>query len=97
MTFAEDLSERYPASAKMFVEMAAEEEGHRHTLLNLYKQRFGSTLPPIRREDVKRAELVMSLDGMRVSIVFGNLPSVETFKRFKRHSGRVHGLCPRNL
>jgi erythrin-vacuolar iron transport family protein len=22
--------------------------------LNLYKQRFGSTLPPIRREDVKR-------------------------------------------
>jgi Rubrerythrin len=27
MTFAEDLTERYPASAKMFVEMAAEEEG----------------------------------------------------------------------
>ena len=53
MTFAEDLTERYPASAKMFVEMAAEEEGHRHRLLKLYQQRFGSTLPPIRREDVK--------------------------------------------
>jgi rubrerythrin len=53
MTFAEDLTERYPASAKMFVEMAAEEEGHRHRLLKLYQQRFGSRLPPIRREDVK--------------------------------------------
>jgi len=41
MTFAEDLTERYPASAKIVVEMAAEEEGHRHRLLKLYQQRFG--------------------------------------------------------
>jgi erythrin-vacuolar iron transport family protein len=53
MTFAEDLAERYPTSAKMFDEMAEEEAGHRHRLLDLYQQRFGSTLPPIRREDVK--------------------------------------------
>jgi erythrin-vacuolar iron transport family protein len=53
MTFAEDLAERYPTSAKMFEEMAEEEEGHRHRLLDLYQQRFGSRLPPIRREDVK--------------------------------------------
>ena len=53
MTFAEDLAERYPDSAKMFEEMAEEERGHRHRLLEMYEQRFGAHLPPIRREDVK--------------------------------------------
>ena len=53
MAFAEDLAERYSASAKIFEEMAQEEEGHRRKLLELYRRRFGSTLPPIRREDVK--------------------------------------------
>src|SRR5215469_14616080 len=53
MTFAEDLRERYPDSAKIFEEMAEEERGHRHRLLEMYQQRFGPHLPPIRREDVK--------------------------------------------
>ena len=53
MTFAEDLKERYPDSAKIFEEMAEEERGHRHRLLEIYEQRFGPHLPPIRREDVK--------------------------------------------
>jgi len=53
MTFAEDLTERYPDSAKLFEEMAEEEKGHRHMLLEMYEQRFGPHLPPIRRDDVK--------------------------------------------
>jgi len=53
MTFAEDLRERYPDTAKIFEEMAEEERGHRHRLLEIYEQRFGAHLPPIRREDVK--------------------------------------------
>jgi erythrin-vacuolar iron transport family protein len=53
MTFAEDLKERYPDSAKLFEEMAEEERDHRHKLLELYEQRFGPHLPPIRRDDVK--------------------------------------------
>jgi rubrerythrin len=53
MSFAEDLAERYPDSAKLFVEMAEEEKGHRHMLLEIYEKRFGPNLPPIRREDVK--------------------------------------------
>src|SRR5499433_4301169 len=53
MTFAEDLKERYPDTAKIFEEMAEEERGHRHRLLAMYEQRFGPHLPPIRREDVK--------------------------------------------
>jgi rubrerythrin len=53
MSFAEDLAERYPESAKIFEEMAEEEKGHRHMLLEMYQRRFGSNLPPIRRENVK--------------------------------------------
>jgi erythrin-vacuolar iron transport family protein len=53
LTFAEDLEERFPASAQVFREMAAEENIHRDWLLDLYQKRFGSHLPPIRREDVK--------------------------------------------
>jgi rubrerythrin len=53
MAFAEDLRERYPASAKVFEEMAEEEVAHRHLLLEIYEKRFGKNLPPIRREDVK--------------------------------------------
>ena len=53
MSFAEDLQERYPDSAKVFEEMAEEERGHRHRLLEMYEQRFGQHLPPIRRENVK--------------------------------------------
>ena len=45
MTFAEDLQERYPASAKVFEEMAEEEQGHRRRLLDLYQERFGPHLP----------------------------------------------------
>ena len=41
MSFAEDLMERYPESAKIFEEMAEEETGHRHMLLEMYEKRFG--------------------------------------------------------
>src|SRR5690242_4623589 len=52
-SFAEALAQRYPDSAKLFKEMAAEEKSHRHMLLEMYEKRFGPNLPPIRREDVK--------------------------------------------
>src|SRR4051812_23255701 len=51
--FAEGLAERYPESAKIFEQMAEEEKGHRHRLLEMYEQRFGPNLPPIRRANVK--------------------------------------------
>ncbi len=48
-TFAEDLAKRFPASARVFHEMAEEETTHWRTLLDLYQKRFGPTLAPIRR------------------------------------------------
>jgi rubrerythrin len=53
MSVAEDLAERYPKSAKIFEGMAEEEKHHRHLLLEMYEQRFGPNLPPIRRQDVR--------------------------------------------
>jgi rubrerythrin len=51
--FADGLRETYPATAKMFEEMQAEEIGHRNSLIEMYRQRFGEHIPLIRRQDVK--------------------------------------------
>jgi rubrerythrin len=51
--FAEGLREKYPASAKVFDEMAEEEVRHRTMLFELYRSKFGEYLPLIRRQDVK--------------------------------------------
>src|SRR6185312_16941631 len=51
--FAEGLREAFPASAKVFDEMADEEMRHRTMLIDMHRSRFGSYLPLIRRQDVK--------------------------------------------
>src|SRR5213592_3908689 len=51
--FADGLKENYPEQAEKFKELRREEDGHRHRLLELYKQRFGDHVPHIRRQDVR--------------------------------------------
>jgi erythrin-vacuolar iron transport family protein len=51
--YAEGLRETYPASAKVFEEMAEEESGHRRALIELFRQKFGEHIPMVRREDVR--------------------------------------------
>lgn len=51
--FATRLAETYPGSAALFEAMAAEEDEHRRRLLDLYVERFGKRLVPIRREHVR--------------------------------------------
>lgn len=51
--YADRLRESYPQSAKVFEGMAAEEDGHRQRLLDLYQHKFGPKLVPIRREHVR--------------------------------------------
>jgi len=50
---AEGLRDTYPASGKVFLEMAAQESGHRRALLDLYSEKFGEHIPLIRRQDVR--------------------------------------------
>ena len=51
--YAEGLREKYPQSAKIFDEMAEEENRHRRSLIDLYRSRFGEHIPLIRREHVR--------------------------------------------
>ena len=50
---ADAMRESYPGTSRMFAAMAAEEDGHRHRLLDLYREKFGDHIPLIRRQDVK--------------------------------------------
>jgi rubrerythrin len=51
--FAESLRADFSATAELFTRMAQEEDGHRHRLIELYRQKFGEHIPLIRRQDVK--------------------------------------------
>jgi len=50
--YAEILRAEFPKSAAIFEGMAAEEDQHRQRLIDLHQERFGSTIPLIRREHV---------------------------------------------
>ena len=51
--FAEGLREEFPDTAKVFVDMAHEEDEHRRLLIDTYIERFGTHIPLIRREDIR--------------------------------------------
>ncbi len=71
--FAGRIRAEYPATAKVFDGMAAEEETHAQRLIQMHKRRFGDEIPLIRREHVadfynrKPVWLLgsLSLDDMR--------------------------------
>jgi erythrin-vacuolar iron transport family protein len=50
--YAQRLRDGYPQSAKLFDEMAEEEDRHRSALINEHRRRFGEVIPLIRREHV---------------------------------------------
>lgn len=51
--YADGLRDEYPASAKVFDEMAEEEDNHRNWLITMHQKRFGERIPLIRREHVR--------------------------------------------
>ncbi len=51
--YAESLRSNYPSTAQLFDHMSAEEDVHRHRLIELHRARFGEHIPLIRRQDVK--------------------------------------------
>lgn len=53
--YAVRLRDDYPDSAKMFDDIAAEENEHRRALIDAYVERFGDHLPYITRRDVRGA------------------------------------------
>ena len=51
--FADRLREEYPESTKIFLDMSAEENDHRRSLIDLYVEKFGQHIPLVRRGDVR--------------------------------------------
>ena len=51
-SYAESLRADYPDTAALFDGMAAEEDAHRHRLIERHMARFGAVIPLIRREHV---------------------------------------------
>ena len=51
--FAESLRDEYPDSARVFDDMAEEEDTHRRRLIELFVARFGTHIPLVRRQDVR--------------------------------------------
>lgn len=100
--FAEGLRDAYPATAKMFEEMQAEEQGHRNSLIETYRQRFGDHIPLIRRQDVKgfveRRPMwlvrPLGLDAVRKQAA---LMEMETRRFYERAIQRVTDVSIRKL
>lgn len=51
--YGDAICDQFPQSAKVFYEMAEEENAHRARLIKRYQARFGKTIPLIRREHVR--------------------------------------------
>jgi erythrin-vacuolar iron transport family protein len=51
--FADGLVDHYPTSAKVFAEMAAEENAHRRLLIDTYVAKYGQHIPLVRRLDIR--------------------------------------------
>lgn len=64
---AEQVRASFAATAKVFEDMAAEEDEHRRMLIDMYRTKFGEHIPLVRREDVDgfaRAEPVWKMAAM---------------------------------
>jgi erythrin-vacuolar iron transport family protein len=90
--FADGLKENYPEQAEKFKAMRADEDGHRHRLLELHRARFGDHVPLIRREDVRgfvrrRPVWLVRPLGLKAVQKTAELMEVET-KRFYEAAAR---------
>ncbi len=53
LAYADQLRQKFPASAKVFEDMAEVEATHRKMLIEMHRKRFGERIPLIRREQVQ--------------------------------------------
>jgi rubrerythrin len=100
--FVDGLRETYPATAQMFEEMQAEENGHRRSLIDLYQQRFGDHIPLIRRQDVKgfitrRPVWLVRPLGISVVRKQAEIMELETRKFYEKAQERVTDASTRKL
>jgi len=100
--FVDGLRESYPATAQMFEEMQEEESGHRRSLIETYRQRFGEHIPLIRRQDVKGfvdRRPVWLIRPLRIDLVRkqAEIMELETRRFYERAMQRVTDASTRKL
>jgi rubrerythrin len=100
--FVDGLRDSYPATAKMFEEMQEEESGHRRSLIETYRQRFGEHIPLIRRQDVKgfverRPVWLIRPLGIDVVRKQAEIMELETRRFYERAMERVTDASTRKL
>jgi rubrerythrin len=100
--FADGLRETYPATAKMFAEMQAEESEHRRRLIETFRQRFGEHIPLIRRQDVKgfverRPVWLVRPLGIEVVRKQAEIMELETRRFYERAMQKVTDASTRKL
>jgi rubrerythrin len=82
--YAAGLGADYPASAKLFTEMTEKENNHRRWLIDLFRRKFGSHIPLIRRHDVKgfiRHDPIWMLRPLGLAKVRQQAEAIETETR----------------
>ena len=100
--FAEGLRQEYPATAKMFEDMQAEESEHRRSLIETYRGRFGEHIPLIRRQDVRgfverRPVWLLRPLGINVVRKQAEMMELETRRFYERSAQRVTDASIRKL
>ncbi len=100
--FEDGLREAYPASAKLFQEMQSEESGHRSSLIDLYRSKFGEHIPHIRRQDVKgfvdrRPVWLVRPLGLHVVRKQAEIMELETRRFYERAAQQVTDASIRKL
>ena len=100
--FAQGLRDNYPASAKVFDEMADEEIRHRTMLIDMHRQKFGEYLPLIRRQDVKgfvarRPIWLNRTLGIDATRKFAEEMEYETARFYRRAAHNAQDRATRDL
>src|SRR5262252_7057810 len=100
--FVDGLREAYPASAKLFEEMQAEESNHRASLIELYRTKFGEHIPHVRRQDVKgfverRPVWLIRPLGLNVVRRQAETMELETRRFYERAAQQVTDVSIRKL
>ena len=72
--FARLLRENYPKAAESLDEMCAQEDSHRHRLIDMFRRKFGEEIPLVRRHDVRGFVRRDPVHALRI-------PTAETIRR----------------
>ena len=100
--FAAGLRADYPATAKIFEEMEAEEDEHRGKLIEEYRRRFGKHIPLIRREDAKgfvhrKPVWMIRRLGIKTVRRQAEIMETETRRFYERAANKVSDASTRQL